>query len=55
MSEFMLASKKKNIVRSDVSLLREELGFSLMEGTVQSNAFKKIFAKRKKEDLELEF
>jgi hypothetical protein len=55
MSEFMLASKKKNIVRSDVSLLREELGFSLTEGTVQSNTFKKIFDKRKEKDLELEF
>ena len=53
--EFMLASKKKNIVRSDVSLLREELGFSLTEGTVQSNTFKKIFDKRKEKDLELEF
>lgn len=55
MSEFMLASKKKNIVRRDVSLLREELGFSLTEGTVQSNTFKKIFDKRKEKDLELEF
>ena len=55
MSEFMIASKKKNIVRSDISLLREELGFSVIEGTVQSNTFKKIFAKREEKDLELEF
>ncbi len=51
----MIASKKKNIARSDISLLREELGFSVIEGTVQSNAFKKIFAKGEKKDLELEF
>ena len=55
MSEFMIASKKKNIAKSDISLLREELGFSVTEGTVQSNTFKKIFAKREEKDLELEF
>ena len=54
--EFMIASKKNGIHRSEVKLLRDTLdGCELKEPNQTAKLFKDIFSKRKSSDLELEF
>ena len=54
--EFMVASKKKGVPRSEVKLLRDALdGCELKEPNRNAKLFKDIFSKRKNSDLELEF
>ena len=54
--EFMVASKKKGVPRSEVKLLRDNLdGCELKEPNQTAKLFKDIFSKRKSSDLELEF
>lgn len=54
--EFMVASKKKGIPRSDVTLIRNNFEEYKIESRFDvAKAFKKIFSKKKDSDLELEF
>ena len=54
--EFMVASKKKGVPRSDVTLIRNNFEEYKIEDPFQATkAFKKIFSKKKNSDLELEF
>jgi len=54
--EFMVASKKKGIPRSDVTLIRNNFEEYKIEDPFNvTTAFKNIFDKRKEKDLELEF
>ena len=54
--EFMVASKKKNITRSEIKLLRNSLAGCKIDGMCASKGlFKRIFNRCKNEDLSLEF
>lgn len=54
--EFMQASKKKNIFRNDVALIRDNLDGGIdFRQEYEHNIFRSIFSKKNKKDLELEF
>lgn len=54
--EFMVASKKKNISRSEIELLRNTIAGCEIEGALTSkNSFKRIFDRYRDNDLSLEF
>lgn len=54
--EFMTASKKKNVPRSETELIRNTIAGCEIEGALTSkNSFKRIFDRYKDNDLSLEF
>ena len=54
--EFMVASKKKRVPRSDVMLIRNSLdGCGIDDGCMSKSLFERIFDRDKNDDLSLEF